>query len=123
MNYKSSMNILFLAVGLFATVPMAAQTRMTAAEKASCVATSGRLGVVGMLRNEICVRKMKDAGKHCVDGAQCEAGQCEAVKDGNGLMPQYGKKAAGICAPTNEGPFGCRLTVSRSKANLAICVD
>lgn len=123
MIYKPPLAILLFVAALCASVPVAAQTRMTAAEKATCVAAGGRLGTVGMLQHEVCIRKMKDAGKRCVDGKQCEAGTCQATRDMNGPVLEPGKKVAGICAATDAPSFGCNQTVNRGRANFAICAD
>jgi len=123
MSFKLLSGFLLTATAPLIPSSVIAQARMTAAEKATCVATGGRLGILGFFRNEHCFRKMKDAGKICRDGAQCESGYCEAVKDKNGRMPQPGKKAKGMCAPTNEGAFGTHQFINNGKAALGFSVD
>jgi len=74
-------------------------------EDKACVAAGGLCAYAGFCFGQACVKKTRDAGRTCTDGAQCESG-CLA-KDGTPPGP-----GTGTCSPT-QITLGCHLCVSR----------
>jgi hypothetical protein len=92
---------------------------MSAEEKASCIRKGGKIARFGLLQTEGCLLAMRDAGKVCTDGSQCQAGACEA----NGARPARPRETVrGVCPADNNG-FGCRSWIIKSRATPAMCAD
>lgn len=69
-------------------------------------------------RTRVCYPFMKDAGKACTDGSQCDSGSCRVVGD----FVKLGMVTQGMC-PEVVMPYGCRQEVKKGKATAALCID
>lgn len=112
-------------VGLAALSPAEADAnkRLSDEERSSCIAKGGRVATFGLLNGEGCVLPMKDAGKKCTDGSQCDGGTCFLDERKLGFKaPKRGQKVVGQCAATNF-TFGCAWRVSKGQSSVPMCVD
>lgn len=91
----------------------------TARERTRCDALGGKIERAGMLGYERCTRPYADAGKSCMDSAQCE-GQCRTMDDFS--IQADGKTTTGQCQ-VNDNPFGCYGEIKRGRVETMLCVD
>jgi putative hemolysin len=103
-----------------ASVPEANQSfarDMSAADRATCTSSGGRVERRGRLGAELCVKPFADAGKQCTDTSQCQ-GKCVGTADqASSTVP-----VSGQCQADNR-LFGCYSEIKAGKAVNAICVD
>lgn len=97
-----------------------ATNRMNAADRSVCELHGGMVLTDTLLGSESCVRPMRDAGKSCTDGSQCDAGQCHWDETGRRREPRLGEKTVGKCPATNSSS-GCTIRIIAGKATGAIC--
>jgi len=90
---------------------------MSAADRAACSASGGRVERRGRMAAELCVTPFADAGKQCTDSAQC-AGKCLGTADHTAAAGPV----SGQCQADNR-LFGCHSEIKGGRAVNAICVD
>lgn len=97
--------------------------RLSDVERNACIAKGGSVATFGLLNGEGCVLPMKDAGKLCTDGSQCDGGTCFLDDRKPGFKaPSRGQKVVGQCAATNF-TFGCGWRVHEGQTSVPMCVD
>ena len=89
---------------------------LSAVERATCIATGGKVERAGMLGAERCTRTFRDGGMTCSDSSQCQ-GKCLSGTD---TANQSG--ITGTCQLT-DNPFGCFAEVKDGNTEFALCVD
>ncbi len=90
--------------------------KMTTLEKATCLATGGKIEKAGILGAERCTRPYGDGGMVCSDSSQCQ-GKCLAGTDDANKTG-----ITGTCQRT-DNPFGCFAEVKNGKTEFGLCVD
>ena len=117
---RTCLSLSLLAV---CTAAVAQQSRKLSVEaQRQCLASGGKLAIMGLSGNEGCVRPTPDAGKSCTDGTQCKAGCFLDERQPGFKQPAAGSKVAGVCAPT-DFPFGCRTAVVKGTVGIGLCID
>lgn len=89
---------------------------LSPAERASCLASGGKVERAGILGAERCTKPYSDGGKPCADSSQCD-GQCRAPSG-----KEMGDISLGVCQ-MDDNPFGCHAEVSNGIVEPTLCAD